>query len=57
LAERRAGPTVIWMMPRATQPVGEMPIPDPIPPGPDPHPPEPEPPIPDPEEGHDVTSG
>jgi hypothetical protein len=45
------------MMPRETQRPGEMPIPDPLPPGPDPHPPEPEPPIPDPEEGYDVTSG
>jgi hypothetical protein len=44
-------------MPRAMQPLGEMPIPDPIPPGPEPHPPEPEPPIPEPEEGYDVTSG
>jgi hypothetical protein len=49
--------TLNLMMPRATQPLGEVPIPDPLPPEPDPHPPEPEPPIPEPEEAYDVTSG
>jgi hypothetical protein len=44
-------------MPRETQALGEMPIPDPLPPEPDPHPPEPEPPIPAPEEQYDVASG
>lgn len=45
------------MTPRETQRLGEMPIPDPLPPEPDPHPPAPEPPLPEPEEGHDVPSG
>jgi hypothetical protein len=38
------------MTPRQMQPLGETPIPDPLPPEPDPRPPEPEPPIPQPEE-------